>query len=82
MIFKKILKNKNFLVYGLGLTGISAMKFLKKEKAKNIYLWDDNIKFRKRYKVRDNDKSLKKKFSKADYIVLSPGISLIRAKKK
>ena len=61
MIFKKILKNKNFLVYGLGLTGISAMKFLKKEKAKNVYLWDDNIKFRKRYKVRDNDKSLKKK---------------------
>ena len=82
MIFKKILKNKNFLVYGLGLTGISAMKFLKKEKAKNVYLWDDNIKFRKRYKVRDNDKSLKKKFSKADYIVLSPGISLIRAKKR
>ena len=62
MIFKKILKNKNFLVYGLGLTGISAMKFLKKEKAKNIFLWDDNIKLRKRYQITDNDKSLKKNF--------------------
>ena len=82
MIFKHILKNKSFLVYGLGLTGQSVLKFLKKTKAKNIYLWDDNIKFRKRYKVIDNDKSLKKKFSKADYIVLSPGISLIRAKKR
>ena len=50
MIFKHILKNKSFLVYGLGLTGQSVLKFLKKTKVKNIYLWDDNINLRKKFK--------------------------------
>ena len=36
MIFKKILKNKSFLVYGLSLTGLSVVKFLKKSYAKGI----------------------------------------------
>ena len=35
MIFSKILKNKSFLVYGLGVTGISAIKFLKRSWAPN-----------------------------------------------
>ena len=82
MIFKHILKNKSFLVYGLGLTGRSVLKFLKKTKAKNIYLWDDNISLRKKFNLRENNHSIKRKFSEVDYIVLSPGISLRKSNKK
>ena len=82
MIFKKILKNKNFLVYGLGITGISAVKFLKKNKAHNVYLWDDNASLRNKFNLKDNHNSIKKKFFEVDYIILSPGISLKKNKKK
>ena len=34
-------KNKSFAVYGLGLTGKSVVKFLKKNKANKIFIWDD-----------------------------------------
>ena len=82
MIFSKILKNKSFLVYGLSLTGLSAVKFLKNSNAKKVFLWDDSIKLRKRYNLKLNDNSIKKKFSEVDYIILSPGISLRKSKKK
>ena len=82
MIFSKILKNKSFLVYGLGLTGISAIKFLKKIGVKNIFIWDDNSETRKKYNLKYKEKNIKKRFSDVDYIVLSPGISLIKSKKK
>ena len=82
MIFRKILKNKSFLVYGLGLTGISAIKFLKKIGVKNIFTWDDNLETRKKYNLNYKEKNIKKRFSDVDYIVLSPGISLIKSKKK
>ena len=62
MIFKQILKNKSFLVYGLGLTGQSVIKFLKKTKVKNICLWDDNINLRKKFNLKENNNSIKKKF--------------------
>ena len=51
MIFKQILKNKSFLVYGLGLTGQSVIKFLKKTKVKKIYIWEDNINLRKKFNL-------------------------------
>ena len=82
MIFKQILKNKSFLVYGLGLTGQSVIKFLKKTKVKNICLWDDNINLRKKFNLKENNNSIKKKFSDVDYIILSPGISLRKSNKK
>ena len=34
-------KEKRFAVYGLGLTGKSVVKFLKKNKANKIFIWDD-----------------------------------------
>ena len=40
------------LALGLGLTGQSVFKFLKKNKAKKIFLWDDNIKLRKKFKIQ------------------------------
>ena len=61
MIFSKILKNKSFLVYGLGLTGISAIKFLKKIGVKKISIWDDNLETRKKFNLKYKEKNIKKK---------------------
>ncbi len=80
MIFKRILKDKNFLIYGLGLTGESVLKFLKKSEAKNIFLWDDDSRLRKKFNIKDNKNNLKKNAIQSDYIVLSPGISLLKCK--
>ena len=44
------LKKFSFLVYGLGSTGLSVVKFLKKKNISNYYVWDDNIKLRKKFK--------------------------------
>ena len=37
----KPIKNSSFAIYGLGLSGKSALKFLKKKNVKNLYTWDD-----------------------------------------
>ena len=65
-------KSKNFAVYGLGLTGKSVVSFLKKNKAKRIFTWDDYLKksnFKLKNKFKDN-------LNTADYIVISPGINI------
>ena len=80
MIFKKILRDKSFLIYGLGLTGESVLKFLRKSKARNVFLWDDNKKLRNKFKAQSNEKILKKRVLQSDYIVLSPGISLLKCR--
>ena len=80
MIFKRILKDKSFLIYGLGLTGESVLTFLRKSKARDVFLWDDNRKIRNKFKVQGNENKLKKKVIQSDYIVLSPGISLLKCK--
>ena len=75
------LKKFSFLVYGLGATGNSVVKYFKKNKIFNYYVWDDNIKLRKKHKnkaVINISKSIKE----VDYIVLSPGISLKKTKYK
>ena len=72
------LKELSFLVYGLGSTGISVIKFFIKNKIKNFKIWDDNQKnIYKHYKA----KNLFQTLNQVDYIVLSPGISLIKNKK-
>ena len=43
----KSIKNNSFAVYGLGLSGNSVLKFLKKKKVKKIYTWDDKKKISK-----------------------------------
>ena len=74
----KKLKGSSFLVYGLGLTGLSVIKFFKKNKIKNFKIWDD-----KKKKIFKNyqAKNLTQALNQVDYIVLSPGISLIKNKK-
>ena len=72
------LKELSFLVYGLGSTGLSVIKFFIKNKIKNFKIWDDNQKnIYKSYKA----KNLIQTLNQVDYIVLSPGVSLIKNKK-
>ena len=66
--FKKL----SFLVYGLGLTGQSVVRFFKKNNFKNFQVWDDKIKNLYKSK-RTND--LTKTLKTANFIVLSPGVS-------
>ena len=71
-------KDKSFAVYGLGLTGKSVVNFLKKNKANQIFTWDDylfkfNLKFKNRFKAHLNF---------VDYIIISPGINIEKSKFK
>jgi UDP-N-acetylmuramoylalanine--D-glutamate ligase len=78
MLQTQELKECSFLVYGLGSTGISVVRFFNKNKIKNFKVWDDNQKnIFKNYKT----KNLIKTLNKVDYVVLSPGVSLINNKK-
>ena len=73
------LKKKSFLVYGLGVTGNSVIKFFKKKKIKNFFVWDDKFDLRQNFKNK-NFTNLYDTIKKVDYIVLSPGISLKNTK--
>ena len=59
------LKELSFLVYGLGLSGQSVIKFFKKNKIKNFKVWDDNQK-----KILKNRRAnnLTQSLKKVDYI--------------
>ena len=74
MLSQNILKSKNFLIYGLGLTGQSVCQFLKKSRAKNIFLWDDNHNLRKKFKIKENSRILKKKLMKLILSYLVQGL--------
>jgi len=73
-MFSEIFVKKKILIYGLGLSGNSCLKFLKKKCY--IKVFDDNYSL----KNKNNKKFfLKKKDilkSKFDYIILSPGIDI------
>ena len=70
-------KELSFLVYGLGLSGRSVINFFKKKKIEQFYVWDDNKKSSfKRYRP----KNLRQSLHKVDYIILAPGVSLIKNK--
>jgi UDP-N-acetylmuramoylalanine--D-glutamate ligase len=71
------LKKLSFLIYGLGLSGQSVLKFFKKNNIKNYQIWDDKQKKLFKNKRAQN---LRKTLHSVDYIVLSPGISLIEKK--
>ena len=71
------LKESSFLVYGLGLSGKSVVNFFKKNNIKNYEIWDDKQKKLFKNKRTTN---LTRTLNKVDYIVLSPGISLINNK--
>ena len=78
MLQSSKLKELSFLVYGLGLSGRSVINFFKKNHIKNFEVWDDNKKnIYKKYISKDLTQTL----NKVDYVVLSPGISLLKNKK-
>jgi len=72
---QNIFNHKKILVYGLGKSGLSTFKFLKKKN--DIYLYDDK-------KVTDNNKTIKKCLisyqallkKSIDHIIISPGIDI------
>tara|TARA_A100001015_G_C15040410_1_gene739222 strand:- start:3513 stop:4790 length:1278 start_codon:yes stop_codon:yes gene_type:complete len=77
MLQMQSFKHLSFLVYGLGLSGQSVIKFLKRNNIKNIKAWDDNKKnLLKNYRP----KNLKQTLKQVNYIVMSPGISLNKNK--
>jgi len=69
---KKPIKENSYAIYGLGLSGTSVHKFLKKNKVTKIYIWDDkkNSKNTKKFNLFYNS------LNKVDYIVISPGIDI------
>ena len=75
-------QNKKIAIYGMGITGFSAAKILKKSKAE-VLCWDDKRKVREKV-TRSNFKI--KKFweerKKIDKIVISPGIDIYKCKIK
>jgi UDP-N-acetylmuramoylalanine--D-glutamate ligase len=71
------LREQSFLVYGLGSSGKSVIKFFKKNNIKKYKVWDDKQK--KLFKKR-RAKNLKETLNTVDYIVLSPGISFLKKK--
>ena len=69
------IENKNFLIYGTGVSGISAYKFLT-SRTNNVYIYSD--------KKNDNIKNLNvvNKFSdiaslNIDYAIVSPGVQIV-----
>ena len=71
------LRELSFLVYGLGISGCSVVRFFKKNKIKNFKVWDDKKKnLLKKYRT----KNLKQTLKKIDYIILAPGINLKKNK--
>ena len=70
-------KELSFLVYGLGVSGISVVKFFKKKGIKKFKVWDDKKKkLFKNYRTSN----LKHTLKQVDFIILAPGISLINNK--
>ena len=71
--------NKKILIYGLGKSGISSFKFLKKKN--QVFLFDDNNKIKLNSYIKKNLISLNQinKFQ-FDLIILSPGINDTKCK--
>ncbi len=71
---KNIFNKKKILIYGLGKSGLSAYKFLKKKNT--IYLYDDKKINNKSVEIKKNLISYKNLIKKKiDYTIISPGIN-------
>ena len=73
------LKKLSFLIYGLGATGKSVISFFRKNNIKNYQVWDDNNK--NLYKNK-RPLNLNKCIKNVNFIILSPGISLLNSRHK
>ena len=75
MKIPEVIKDSSFAIYGLGLSGNSAFKFLKKKNINQIYTWDDK-------KNKKNINLFKRRLDEVDYIIISPGINVQKTKFK
>ncbi len=72
---------KKILIYGLGVSGISSLKYLKKNNF--IKCFDDNISNFKNKKLKDHFISKKEiNKTKFDHIIISPGINSLKCSLK
>ena len=72
---QNIFSKKNILIYGLGKSGLSAFKFLKKKN--KIYLLDDKIRNYNNKEIKKSLISYQKLLKKnIDHIIISPGIDI------
>ena len=76
MILAKKGNKLKFAVYGLGVTGISVINYLKKLNLKNLYTWDDRrenrLKFKTKISLKDFSKpilSITKKLDKIKRLI-------------
>ena len=75
-------QNKKIAIYGMGITGFSTAKTLRKLGIK-VICWDDNTKIRK--KIKNSNFSLNRFWltkNEVDNIVISPGIDINKCKIK
>ena len=67
---------KSFFIFGLGISGLSAALFLKKQ-SQSIFCWDDDLK--KRIKAKQKNLNINNfnsvDFKKIDYVITSPIIN-------
>ena len=75
------LKKSSFLIYGLGVTGQSVIRYFKKKRVKNFVIWDDKIRKKNNNQITKFS-NFKQALINVDYIILSPGISLFKSKHK
>ena len=79
------LRHKNFAIYGLGVTGRSVIHYFHKHGFKNYVGWDDDSEVFKK-SIGPKYKSMRSDFLElvnfADYIIVSPGINIDKAKLK
>jgi len=75
------LKDHSYLIFGLGVTGVSVLKYLKKKRVSNYFVWDDKLKKAKNFKSK-KAYNLNNTLRLVDFIILSPGISILTSKHK
>ena len=73
----------SFCVYGLGRTGQSVINYFKKKKFTDYIAWDDNKILRNFFGLKTKGKkTFLEHLDLVDFIIVSPGISLKKAKLK
>jgi len=75
---ENILSLRPSCIYGLGTTGMSVVNFIRKRNVFKYYGWDDYLVLKKKIKKKD----FIKKLNTVDFIVMSPGVNLKKAKLK
>ena len=79
------LSKKSFAIYGLGKTGKSVINYFDRKGFENWGAWDDNAKeedFWGSIKKKEKERLFSKHLDSAEFIVVSPGISLDKASLK